>query len=136
LLIIGKQYAFACNFALRCHKFLKQIVIRFPHNGLILTLNPFGNQSGAVLEMSPGIHRGGEGPGRPPLFLAGESSCLRAATYYGHRMLGSSSEPPSRVSRRQQRRTRHAVFWWVVGSILIVAAVVGLIYAIYDRQLR
>jgi hypothetical protein len=135
-LIIGKQYAFARNSALRCHKFLKQIVISFPHHGLILIYHGSGDQFRAVLEMSPGIHRGGEGPGRPPLFWAGEFSCLRAARCYDCRKPGYSSESSNRASRRQRQRTRHAAFWWVVGFILIVAAVVGLIYAIYDRQLR
>jgi len=95
-MIICKQYAFSQNFTRPRHKFLKQVTIRFPFNDPTLTWKRFGNQSGAVLEISPGIHRGGESaahagqvsdpdPPRPPMLRLLSPVRVKVAVHRMHK---------------------------------------------------
>jgi len=70
------------------------------------------------------------------VFIEGESPCVRPAPWHYRQVLGYDSKSLRQGSRSQWRRRRRAAFGWLVAAVFIVAAVVGLIYLIYEGQAR
>ena len=71
-----------------------------------------------------------------PNSCAAEFCCLPPSSCYRCRMLGSNREPSRGAARRLQQEKRRAVLYSTVGAVLLVAAVAGLLVAIYMRQAR
>ena len=57
---------------------------------------------------------------------------IRAAACYGPNMPGYVGKLLfPRAARDERRRKMTALRWWVVGGVLIVAAIIGVLYAVY-----